>query len=333
MKKNIAKQVSSAIIGCGYWGSIIAHNLREITNNKIYLYDNNLRNLENLNKKIKNSYKVNSLKKIYYDTDIKNIFLITPPSENIKIVRNLIKFKKNIFIEKPAFSNLNEFNQVIKLNKNNNSIIMIGYVYLFNKYIIKIKKILNKKTLGTILFAKSSRENLGPIRTDVDCNYDLATHDISILLYLINSKISLENKMQYKLLKPKISDISTLDLCSKKIKMQITVSWLNPEKIRKLVIIGSRKMLVFNEMDTKNSILIYNQYAKYPKIHKLNKLIFSSKPKIYKGDFKSVKVKNNDPVKDELKHFFNCIKYKKTPITNLFFAKKIITLLSKFNKN
>ena len=326
---------NNAIIGCGYWGSIIANNLREITKKKIYLYDKDKKNLDNLKKKIKNTEILNTIDDICNNKQIKNVFLITPPSQSYKIALKLIKYDKNVFIEKPGFVNLKQFNHIIKVNNKFKNTLMFGYVYLFNKYIIKIKNIIKKKKLGKILFIKSIRENLGPIRTDVDCNYDLASHDLSIISFLLNNNsLKINNSIKYKILNKKITDISTISLKLKNTEIEISTSWLSPEKVRKLIIIGSKKMLVFNEMSIKNKMLVFNQYANYPEVKKLNKIIFSKKPKIYKGSFSTINIKENkNPVQNELNHFFNCIKNKKKPLTNLVFSKKILSTLQKINKN
>lgn len=326
---------NNAIIGCGYWGSIIANNLREITKKKIYLYDKDKKNLDNLKKKIKNTEILNTIDDICNNKQIKNVFLITPPSQSYKIALKLIKYDKNVFIEKPGFVNLKQFNHIIKVNNKFKNTLMFGYVYLFNKYIIKIKNIIKKKKLGKILFIKSIRENLGPIRTDVDCNYDLASHDLSIISFLLNNNsLKINNSIKYKILNKKITDISTISLKLKNTEIEISTSWLSPEKVRKLIIIGSKKMLVFNEISIKNKMLVFNQYANYPEVKELNKIIFSKKPKIYKGSFSTINIKENkNPVQNELNHFFNCIKNKKKPLTNLVFSKKILSTLQKINKN
>lgn len=328
--KNTKNEI--AIIGCGYWGSILAKNLNELSSNKIFLYDNNKKNLKNLNKKIKNTVILKSLNSLIKNKEIKNVILATPPSQNFKITKKLIVNNKNIFIEKPGFIKLKQFNEIIKLSKIFKNLIMVGYVYLYNDYIKKIKNIIDKNKLGKIVFIKSIRENLGPIRTDIDCNFDLASHDLSIISYLLNKKIKYQTSIKHKILNDKNTDISSIQMQSGDVKIEIRTSWLDPEKIRKLIIIGTKKMLVFNEM-SKNKLLIYNQYANFPEIKKLNKIIFSKKPKIHKGKFKKINIRESSPVKNELLIFLKCINQKKEPISNLEFSKNIFKILKLTNKN
>lgn len=322
-----------AIIGCGYWGTIIAKNLRLITSNKIYVYDKNSKNISIIKKKIKNIEKIISINEIYKSSKIKNIFLVTPPTENFKILKKLIINRKNIFVEKPYLTNLKNGKTIEKLLKKYKNIFMCGYVYLFNQNILKIKEILKKKMLGNILFVKSLRENLGPIRTDVDCNYDLASHDLSIMSFLFGKNLKIKKVIKHRILNKKNTDTSSIELSCKKKNIEIRTSWLNPEKIRKIIIIGSKKMLLFNEIENNNEIKILDKYAKYPGIKKLGKIIFSKKPKIYSGNYKIIKVKNKSPVLNEIKYFFNCVKRKKQAITDVKFSNNIIKLLEIANKN
>lgn len=323
-----------AIIGIGYWGTIVLKNLRLLTKKKIFVYDKNKDNLINIKKKIPNIVLIKKIEDIYLNEKIKNIFLITPPGQNYQLLKKLILYKKNIFVEKPFLKKTNEANKILKLLKKSKTIFMVGYVYLFNQNILKIKKIIQNKELGKILFIKSQRENLGPIRTDVDCNYDLASHDISIISYLLNSKLKFTKVLKHKILNNKNTDISSIKLKSNNTDIEITTSWLNPEKVRKLIIIGSKKMLLFDEINSNNQIKIYNKYATYPPLRKLGKIIFSKIPKIYFGNFKVIKIKNTtSPLQNEIKHFKNSINKKTTPLTNINFSLNILKLLEKINNH
>jgi len=322
-----------ALIGCGYWGSILAKNLKKIIKKKIYIYDIDKKNLKNLSNQLKGLIPVNNISDIYKNDNIKNIFLATPPSKNFKILKNLIHYKKNIFVEKPFLNNLNHLKKIKGLLIKNKNIFMVGYVYIYNEIIQKIKKIIKSKKLGEILYIKTQRENLGPIRNDMDCNYDLASHDIAIITYLLNVNLKIISKKSHYFLKKNISDISLLELKYKNTKIDIQSSWLNPEKVRKLVIIGTKKMLLFDELNNRETLKIFDQYAEYPKITQMGKKILSEKARIYRGKYISVPNEFKSPVINEIKHFFECVKNKKTPITNFKFSENILKILSKINRN
>ena len=115
------------------------------------------------------------------------------------------------------------------------------------------------------------------------------------------------------------------------VKIDIKSSWLNPEKIRKLVIIGQKKMLLFNEMDKKNPIKIYNKFASYPKIKKFKKGFFTPKANIYLGSTFCPKLKFSSPLEEEMKEFIKCINLNKKPKTSTAISLKVLKTLEKLN--
>ena len=319
------KNQKLAIIGTGYWGSIIIKNLIGLGFKNITVLDKNIKNLKIIKKKF-NILKIeNNFSKILKDKNFHNIFVITPPSENFEIVKNLIKFNKNIFLEKPGFHRFNDLTKIQKYLKNSKSKLMFGYIYCYNDYIKKIKKILDKKILGEIQYVSFSRKNLGPIRSDVDVDYDLTTHDLSIVKMLFGKLPKIKSYEKYSILKKKIPDISNLHLKFDKIKIDITNSWLNPTKVRLIQIIGKKKMLCFNEMNLDTPIQIFNQYAKYPELDFFDKKFLKSKALIYKGKSKNIKLHCDSALNNEIRSFFS----NKEILTDIKLAKEILFFLKK----
>jgi len=319
------KNQKIAVIGSGYWGSIIINTLIKLNFKNIIIFDKSVKNKKIAKKKFKIVKFENNFSNILIDTDILNVFVATPPSENLKIVSKLISNNKNIFLEKPGFKKVKDINKIEISLKKAKSKLMFGYIYCYNNYIEKIKEIIDKKLLGEVQYISFSRKNLGPIRNDVDVDYDLTSHDLSIIKKFFNILPKIKSYKKYSLLKKNISDISNLHLRLKNIDIDINNSWLNPTKERLIKIIGKKKMLSFDELDIEAPIKIYNQYAKYPKLDFFDKKFLKSKALIYKGKSKSIKLKSKSPLINEIKHFFNFNK----PITDIKMAKEILTFLEK----
>ncbi len=328
-RKNLQKKhnVENALVGCGYWGTNIANTILKIKK-KLVIHDSNQKNAKILNKRFGSQTYLESYDEILQNKNIKNIFFATPPSQNFNLLKKALQYKKNIFIEKPALKKISDFQKINKLNRNNN-IIMVGYIYCYNDYINFIRKIIKEKKLGKIFYLNFQRQNLGPIRNDVNVQFDLATHDLSILIYLFSKYPKLINKVDHSFLKKKISDISNLSFKIDDIAIDISSSWLNPDKIRRITIITRKKMLLYNEMDAEKKIKIYNKYAMYPNIDEFKTSFFKKKAKIYEGKNYSPNIKNKEPLMNEIKHFFKCVQNKKQPLTNLNFAKKIVEILER----
>ena len=317
------KNQKLAVIGSGYWGSIIIKTLIELGFKNIIIYDKSVKNKNIAKKKFKIVKFENIFSNILKDNNILNTFVVTPPSQNLKIVTKLINNNKNIFLEKPGFDKINDLKKIEKYLKKSNSKLIFGYIYCYNEYIKKIKTILDRKILGEIQYISFSRKNLGPIRSDVDVDYDLTSHDLSIIKKLFNKLPKIKSSEKYSLLKKDISDISNLHLTLGNINIDINNSWLNPTKERLIKIIGKKKMLSFDEMNLDAPIQIYNQYAKYPDLDFFDKGFLNSKALIYKGKSKSIKLNVTAPLINEIKSFFNT----KKPLTDIKFAKDILTFL------
>tara|TARA_B100002051_G_C16724177_1_gene634304 strand:+ start:1143 stop:2114 length:972 start_codon:yes stop_codon:yes gene_type:complete len=318
------KKHNIAIIGLGYWGTIVTNTIISMgLFKKIFIYDNDVSKVKIIKKKFGN--KVISIKfdQIKNNKKIKNVFLATPPRINFKILKTLIKHKKNILIEKPGMIDLKYFDLIEKeLNKNKIKL-SFGYIYIYNNYIRYLKKIIQSKKLGKIKYINFQRQNFGPIRNRVSATYDLATHDISILSFLFNKNIKLKKIINHDILGKNNYDISFLNLEVNGAQIDINVSWLNPEKIRKIIIIGSKKMLLFDEMNLNEPIKIYNNYVSFPKINRFSKLYFNQSKYIFRGKSKSIRLSIQKPLNVEIKEF---IKSKKN-LTDLKFSKNIIKIL------
>ena len=328
MTKN-TKKIDTALIGCGYWGTNIAKSLIPIKE-AIYVFDVNKNNTKILKKRFPNFINIEkNFLNILHNKKIKNIILATPPSKNFKLLKMLVKNNKNIFVEKPGLKNLKEINFL--KNIKNNKIMMFGYIYMFNNYINFIKRFIKNKQNGKILYLKFQRQNLGPIRNDVSVSYDLSSHDLSILCYFLEGLPNNLIENSYSILRKKNPDISNLSAKFKNIYIDIQNSWLNPDKIRRITVVTKKKMLLFDEMKSDNKIVVYNKYAEYPKISEFDDKFFSQKAKIYYGKNFAPKIKQNNPLFDELIYFFKCVKNKKNPITDINFAKKILISLDKLH--
>jgi predicted dehydrogenase len=318
------KKDTIAIIGLGYWGTIVTNTVVSMNKfKKIYVYDIDNQRMINIKKKFGSKVIYTTFNKIKNDDQIKNIFLATPPKDNYRILSTLIKKDKNILIEKPGLINLSNYKKIKKEIKKSKSRLSFGYIYVYNEYIRYIKKIIDSNKLGKIKYINLQRQNFGPIRNKVSAAFDLATHDISILYYILNKKIILKDSINHDILGKKNYDISFLNLKSSDIKIDINVSWLNPEKIRKMIIIGSKKMLLFDEMNIQEPIKIYNNYVAFPKIDKFTKYFFNQSKYIFKGKSKSIKLKETKALNNEIKDFLK----KKQNITDLKFSESIVKII------
>lgn len=325
------KKLNIGICGCGYWASNIIKSLEEENFENVYVYDSDKKKLNN----IKSKFSFLKVCRTFNDLTSKEldcVLLVTPTSTHFSLGKKILNKNLNLFIEKPSTLKSKDLSELIKLSKKKKTILMSGYIYIYNTYIQHIKKILLSKKLGNIKYMYFERSNLGPIRNDTSCLYDLASHDVSTALYLLKKKPKISYVKTFDFLKKNLFDISSVGLDFKNTKVEIRSSWLNPEKIRKIIIIGDKKMLQFDEMDSDKKIKIYNKYANYPDIKSFKKNFFTPKANIYLGKTYSPKINFVSPMKQELSHFFYCIKKKKKPVTSGDYGLRVLKLLEEIEK-
>lgn len=314
------------IIGCGYWGSIIINTIKNLKKfKKIYICDADKKKTNLIQKRFGSFVNIIDLNKISKYEDIKYVYLATPPSKNLKLIKKIIPLNKKILLEKPGFSKLKDFRIVKKELKKSKSELRFGYIYLYHHYINYLKNIIRNNKLGKIKYIKFQRQNFGPIRNDVNAFADLATHDLSILKFLFNKEIKLKSYIKHDILRPTSGDIISANFTIKNIPIDINVSWLSPEKVRKITIITNKKMILFDEMNTAKPIQIYDNYANYPKISKFSDDYFGKKAFVYKGKSRYIKLKDEMSLDQEILSFIN----DKKNISDIDFAFNIIKISNK----
>ncbi len=318
------------IIGLGYWGTNIVNVLIKIGCNSIHCYDINQENLKEIKKKFPHINIINKFND-FLDLKLDGVIISTSTNSHYQIAKKCLNKNHNIFLEKPVTNSVKKLNHLNKIANKNNKILMSGYIYFYNNHIQYIDKILNKNTLGKILYVSFERSNLGPVRNDISASWDLSSHDISICNYLFKKKLKILSSSGHDILKKGIKDICTISAKIDDIKIDFKSSWLNPEKIRKIVIVGKKKMLLFDEMNFKQPIKIYNKYASYPKTFKFNKKFFTQKANIYLGLTRSPKIKSKSPLENEMSEFLRCIKRKTKPKTSHKISLQVLKILQELN--
>jgi Predicted dehydrogenases and related proteins len=222
-----------------------------------------------------------------------------------------LKAGKHILVEKPMATNSDEINQITSISKEKNLIAMVGHTFIFNKAVRYIKTIIDDGELGDIRYIYSQRLNLGRIRNDIDALWNLAPHDISIVQYWLDNQDPIKIKrtgMDY--VQDGIDDVVFLNLTyPDKIIVNIHVSWLDPLKVRKMIIVGTKKMIVYDDISD-NKISIYDKGI--DKMAVLGENMDFDKPfrstfNYRSGDVIMPKIQWEEPLKLEINHFLECI--------------------------
>jgi len=306
------------LIGHGYWGEKLARNFNNSEFfNLVSIVDIKKRNL-NLAKK---KYPSIDLNKNYIDA-IKNslldlVIIATPTSTHFKIAQFALENDKHILVEKPLSLSLPEVKKLNKIAKRKKRHIFVDYPFLFSGTINFIKKIIDKKEYGNILQIESYREQ-APLRRDTNVIWDLCTHDISILNFLIKKLPYKIKTIKKKNLKKFPVDQAYVNLKYKNnLNVFIKNSWLSPEKIRLIVIKFERAVLYCDENESIYKIKIYKN---------------KSKKDLNNFDLKIPKIDLTEPLFKLAKYIFYSIKNNNNHLFKNNFNEKITTLLEKINQ-
>ena len=320
-----------AIVGCGYWGTNIIKTLDALNIKNVICFDTNKQNLNVIYQRFNHIKTVDNFKKILKNKNVKIVFLAVPSNKLYTYAEKCLLNKKHVFVEKPLSKIPAKINNLINISKKNRLKLMVGYVYIYNKYISYIQKyIIKKKILGNIKYIEFNRKNFGPIRKEISSLWDLASHDMSIVQYLFSGNIKKTKHLKTSITKKNIHDIYSINFNLNKISFNINVSWLYPEKVRQILIIGSKKILLFDELDIKSPIKIFEIIKKNLSTTNLPTIFFNPQKGIRIKKPFIPKFKKVSPLQKELKHCLRSFLNKKKPLTDASFALSIIRNLKKF---
>lgn len=325
--------INCALIGFGYWGPNIARTLLRIPEvNLKYICDASDESI----KKIKNQYSFLQTTKdveiLLQDKDLNAVIIATPAQTHYKLASRFLNKSINTFIEKPLATSSQDVLKLRKLSKNGITI-MVGHTFEYNPAVLKIKEIIsNKKDFGDIFYMYSLRVNLGQIRGDINALWNLAPHDISMGNLLLDMTPTEVSAIGVSYLQNKLEDVVFLNIkYPNNILYQVHVSWLDPSKERKLTIVGSKKMIIFDDMDNEMPIKIYDKHADTGDIAKNSNLEY--KIKLHSGDIYIPQINYSEPLFEELKHFFDCINHKTKPKTDVENGLKVVKVLEAAEKS
>lgn len=327
----MAKKIKFGIVGLGYWGPNYARVLGKIDSAQLsWCVDFDESNLKKM-KKINPGVRVSrDYRDILRDRNVQAVIIATPPNTHFQITKDFLQAGKHILVEKPFSKNIEEASQLINLAERNRKILMVGYTYIYHPAIEKIRKMIDK--LGLLYYIKAERLGLGPIRKQVSALEDLGVHDISIIIHLLKRMPRVGFKMSTSFLQKGIEDFVSLGLrFPKNIFVSITSSWFAPEKIRRILFVGSDGMIVFNDVDKQRPITFYKR--------KVDKKLLNSTP-FYKDHQNLVKlgnvsfpfVKSEEPLKRQILHFIDSILKERKPLTDGHFALKVLKVLKMVRK-
>ena len=269
--------ISVGVIGCGHWGPNHIRNLHTIPGVKVtWAVDPSARRRDYVASLYERVRVAPSFDDVLADPSVTAVVVATPTSTHHDITLAAIRAGKHVLCERPLARSSVECDSLIEAAAEH-VVLMVGHVFLFNGGILKLKELNSFNDLGRLYYASAVRTNLGPIRDDVNASVDLASHDISIFNFLFGSAPTSASACGHSYLKQGVEDVVFITLTyPNEMIAGIEVSWLNPQKVRRITLVGDKKMVTWDDLSSSGAITIYDKgvirepyYDSYGEFHLL----------------------------------------------------------------
>lgn len=305
-----------AVCGAGWWGKNLIRNFYELGSLGLICDSDPLRK-----EYYKNLYPdipfTNDYNSVLNNKNIKAVVIATPAETHYNLAKAALTNDKDVFVEKPICLDTTEAEKLVEQAECMKKILMVGHVLQYHPAITKLKELIDTNYLGKINYIYSNRLNIGKIRTSENVTLSFAPHDISVILMLLNDYPISIYSTGGTYLQNNIADVTMTTMkFSSNINAHIFVSWLNPFKEQKLVVIGSERMIVFDDT-IENKLISYNHEIKWE----------NQVPIINKAKGEVIEIEKSEPLKEECRHFIECIENRQQPKTNSMEGLRVLNIL------
>jgi predicted dehydrogenase len=328
------EKLNVAQFGCGYWGPNLLRNYSAMPNCWVkYVVDMNAERRAFVETNFPRTQVVSSADKVLADSEIEAVIIATPAASHFALAKQALQAGKHVFVEKPLASTVAEVDELDRCAAARNLVVMAGHTFIYNAAVRYVKMLIDSGDLGEIRYIHSQRLNLGRIRSDIDALWNFAPHDISIIQYWLGDPEPLSvHRQGMDYVQDGIDDVVFLNLVyPKKIIANVHVSWLDPQKVRKMIVVGSRKMVVYDDV-ADDKIAIYDKGIDKKAILGQNMDFDHPRPPEFNyrsGDILLPQVKFVEPLRMEAMHFLDSVRNGTSPQTGLAHARTVVSILEK----
>lgn len=309
------KQIKIGVVGCGYWGPNLIRNFRALPDcNLRVMCDIDPERLDHLGMLYPEIEGTPDFKHMLNGVGLDAVVIATAVKSHFPMAKASLLAGKHVFIEKPMASSSAQCEELVELAAKKGRVLMAGYTFLYSPAVRKIKQIVDSGDIGEIRYICARRLNLGLFQKDINVTWDLAPHDISIIQHVMNEQPVSVNCRGSANITPGVEDVTTMTLSfSKQRSAIIHSSWLDPRKVREMTIVGSKRMIVYDDVAPLEKIRIFDARVEVPPHYDT----FAEFQYAYHyGDMYAPYIKQEEPLKTECQHFLDCIRHGTTPLTD-----------------
>ncbi len=323
-----------AQIGCGYWGPNLLRNFSSLPNVQVkYLVDPSAERRAFVTKAFPATGVSESIDRLWGDREVQGVIIATPAGTHFELASLALRHGKHAFVEKPLAMSVREVDELARLAAERSLIVMAGHTFIYNNAVKYVKKLIDTQELGEVRYIYGQRLNLGRIRSDVDALWNFAPHDISIIQYWLGDPTPAQitrHGMAY--VQPGVDDVVFLTIVyPTKVMANIHVSWLDPHKVRKIVVVGTKKMVVYDDVSDEK-VAIYDKGI--DRKARLGEDMVFDKPAAFSFDYRAgdivlPKIQWVEPLRNQAEHFVECLVQGRQPITGIAHARNVVQILER----
>ena len=321
-----------AVVGCGYWGMNYVRIFNELLDARLVaICDERSDRLREAGSRFPGVDLTTDVEDVAAHPDVDAVVVCTEATTHYNVTRRLLSAGKHVLVEKPLTTTAADAQELIALAKSKSAVLMVGHTFVFNAGIQKVKEYVQMGQ-GRVYYLYARRTNLGPIRRDVNALWDLAPHDIAIFNYLLDSVPEWVSAVGGKVLRNCRHDVGFISLgYPGNIIGHIHVSWADPDKAREVVIVRSDKRIVFNDLNGVEQVRVFEKGVSTLEEEPLN--YGESRFEIRDGDIISPRIKPTEPLKNQCRHFLECVRLGQRPVSSGVEGREVVRVLEAVNRS
>lgn len=319
------------LLGLGYWGPNYARLLAEFRDvDLVWACDLDPGALDLVRQRHPSVRLTTDAQEVLADPTVDAVVIATPTSTHARLTLSAFESGKHVLCEKPLAATVAECVGLVEAAESAGLTLMVGHTFIFNPAVRRMRELIEAGEIGRVLYCHCTRTALGPIRRDVNALWDLAPHDVSILLYLLAADPVEVSARGESYLRQGTEDVVFVTLRMEgRIFVSIHLSWLDPYKVRRMTFIGSRRMMIFDDVSADEKLRIFDKGVSYdsPSEEARGSAYGEYKAILRDGDIHIPKLPAVEPLREQLAHFFDCCRYGLTPETDGASALRVIGVL------
>jgi predicted dehydrogenase len=302
----LSPRIGIAVVGAGYWGVNHVRNFHDLGVLRT-VCDANRNSLAKIRECFTSTRTEVDFESVLADDSVRGIVIATPAETHYRLATAALAAGKDVLVEKPLTLNVSEGEKLVNLAEQRRAVLMVGHLLEYHPAVLRLRELIRSGTLGELRYIYSTRLNLGKVRREENILWSFAPHDIAIILRLVGAFPARVVATGGAYLQPSVADVTVTNLeFPSGVRAHIFVSWLHPYKEQRLVVVGSRRMAVFDDLLRSGKLIVYDQGVE----------LVNGEPITRKKDGVEEHIETFEPLRQECLHFIECIETRRKPVTD-----------------